>query len=85
LGSTGLRKGAQENTSPDRDSLIAMWIYSLICFFLKWALHFLSLRGDGEDLRHTNVLSQFTTAVNEWFRYRSVILRIGEEESKKQN
>lgn len=25
------------------------WIYSLIQIFLKWALHFLSLRGDGDD------------------------------------
>lgn len=36
-------------------------------------------------LRHTNVLSQFTTAVNEWLRHRSVILWVGEEESKNQN
>lgn len=53
-----MREGTKEK------NLIVIWIYTLIRIFLKRALHFLSLRGDQEELCHMNVLSPFTTAAN---------------------
>lgn len=82
-GNKGLRKGTKENTLLGSDCLITMWIYSLS--FVLWALHFLGEWKIFEKtlMRHMKALPVHYSYKR--LRYRSVILWVGMEESKKQN